>query len=600
MAIKNKRTNENVDFKKNFKLYLQLAKNYKFWFLIIIVLALFLESSRLFEKYLFKVVLDSSTEFISGSILNTVLISTLLVVGGVFLGIVFFKVVLNFIQARMINRLDGEMMLDVKTKFFNHIVHLDHNFHTTHKTGSLISRMGRGTRAVEAINDFLIYNVAPLILQVTLVSAALIYFDINSAIVVALTAIIFVIFGFYVSNKQQGSQHLANRAEDHEKAYLADVFMNIDSIKYFGKERAIKNHSRKLNTDTNEKMIHFWNYGAWFNSGQSLIVGIGTFLVLLFPLLKLLEGELTIGTLAFIYTAYFNLMGPLYGFVHGIRRFYVAMGEVDSLFEYDKIKNGIEDSPTAKKLKIRKGQIEFENVEFTYDGKNNKAVHDLSLKIKPNEKVALVGHSGCGKTTLVKLLYRFYDTSSGSIKIDGKNIKSFKQESLRSELSIVPQEAILFDDTIYNNIAFSNPSASREKVLKAIKFAQLDKLIAELPKKEKTIVGERGVKLSGGEKQRVSIARAILADRKVLVLDEATSALDSETEFEIQKDLAKLMRGRTSIIIAHRLSTIMNADKIVVLDKGKIVQVGKHRDLINKPGQYKKLWKLQKGGYLKE
>ena len=224
----------------------------------------------------------------------------------------------------------------------------------------------------------------------------------------------------------------------------------------------------------------------------------------------------------------------------------------------------------------------------------------LALKISPNEKVALVGHSGCGKTTLIKLLYRLYDTDQGEVIVDKKNIKDFKQESLRSELSIVPQEAILFDDTIYNNILFSNPSAKREHVMRAIKFAQLDKFIKDLPLKENTFVGERGVKLSGGEKQRVSIARAILANKKVLVLDEATSALDSQTEFEIQQALEKLMTGRTSIIIAHRLSTIMKADKIVVMDKGRIVQVGSHRDLIKTQGIYKQLWNLQKGGYISE
>jgi len=211
----------------------------------------------------------------------------------------------------------------------------------------------------------------------------------------------------------------------------------------------------------------------------------------------------------------------------------------------------------------------------------------------------LVGPSGSGKTTLVKLLYRFYDVDSGSILIDGRDIRDFKQESLRSELSIVPQECILFDDTIYNNLIFSNPKASRQNVFKAIKFAQLDKIINKFPKKENTIVGERGVKLSGGEKQRVSIARALLANKKVLVLDEATSSLDSKTEHDIQKDLPKLMRGRTSVIIAHRLSTIMNADMIIVVDKEKVVQKGKHSDLIKNKGMYRRLWNLQRGGYIK-
>jgi ABC-type multidrug transport system fused ATPase/permease subunit len=291
-------------------------------------------------------------------------------------------------------------------------------------------------------------------------------------------------------------------------------------------------------------------------------------------------------------------MGPLFGFVHGIRRFYISLGDFDSLFQYDKMKNSIKDKENAKPINIKKGEIEFKKINFTYHKK--KTINNLSLVVPQNNRIALVGHSGSGKTTLVKLLYRFYDLDSGEILIDGKNINKFKQESLRSEMSVVTQEAILFDDTIFNNIAFSNPKATRTEVFNAMKFAQLDMFISGLPNKEKTLVGERGVKLSGGEKQRVSIARAILADKKVLVLDEATSALDSKTEQDIQIALEKLMKGRTSIIIAHRLSTIMHADKIVVMDKGKIAQIGNHSELIKKRGIYKELWGLQKGGYIEE
>ena len=218
--------------------------------------------------------------------------------------------------------------------------------------------------------------------------------------------------------------------------------------------------------------------------------------------------------------------------------------------------------------------------------------------LSANKRVALVGSSGSGKSTLIKLLYRFYDVDEGEILIDGKDIRSFSQKSLRSELSIVPQECVLFDDSVYNNILFSRPDATRREVMRAISSAQLAQTVKIFPKQEQTIVGERGVRLSGGEKQRVSIARALLANKRVLVLDEATSSLDSETEHEIQEDLQHLMKGRTSLIIAHRLSTIMRADIIVVLDNGKIVQKGAHRQLITKHGVYKRLWNLQKGGYL--
>jgi len=275
------------------------------------------------------------------------------------------------------------------------------------------------------------------------------------------------------------------------------------------------------------------------------------------------------------------MIEPLYGFVYGLRTLYGSLADFQSLFKYGKIEKQIKDQPNAKNLKIKSGEVVFENVSFRYG--RRQVIENLNLKIPKNKKIALVGPSGSGKSTIIKLLYRFYDVSSGRILIDGEDIRDFKQESLRSEMSIVPQECILFDDTIYNNIAFSNPSASKEEVIKAIKSAHLDKTIENFPDKENTIVGERGVKLSGGEKQRVSIARAILADKEILVLDEATSALDSETEYEIQRDFEKLMKERTSIIIAHRLSTIMSADKIVVLKNGKIVQEGRHNELSEQP-----------------
>ena len=313
--------------------------------------------------------------------------------------------------------------------------------------------------------------------------------------------------------------------------------------------------------------------------------------------MDLLKGNLTLGSLVFIYTVYGNLFWPLFSFVHGIRDYYRAMADFDALFEYGKVEQEVKDKSNAKVAKIARGDIKFKNVSFSY-GKR-KIFKNLNLEVGKGKKIALVGHSGCGKSTLVKLLYRFYDVNSGEILVDEEDIRNFQQESLRSEMSIVPQEAILFDDTIYNNVAFSKPGATRKEIMNAIKFAQLDKIIKNFPNKEKTIVGERGVKLSGGEKQRVSIARAILSNKRVLVLDEATSALDSETEYEIQRDLAKLMKNRTSIIIAHRLSTIMHADVIVVMKEGKVIQMGNHNKLIAEGGEYKRLWNLQRGGYIK-
>jgi len=597
MAIKKGKKKKKINFKRNLSLYWQLARPYKWWFLATTIIVLIMEVAILAEKFLLKVVIDEGTKFSSGNLAQDLFIGTLVVVALIYAISVLVSSLGRWYRIHLINRLDSSLILDLKKKFFNHIVHLDHRFHTTHKTGSLISKLTRGGSAIEGITDFFIMSFAPLILQTILIGGAFLYFDLNTAISIVIISIIFIVFSIYAINKKQVATLIANRAEDAEKGFISDIFTNIDTVKYFGRENAIKKRYLKAAEESKSTLVKSWDYFRVLEAGHIFIIGLGTFLIVLFPLLRVLEGSMTIGTLVFIYTAYGSLMGPLFSFVWNLRNFQDSLVDFETLSEYDELENEIEDKEDAPPLKVKEGEVEYKNVEFSYE--KNKTINNVSIKIKPGEKIALVGHSGSGKTTLVKLLYRLYDVQKGKILIDGKDIRDVKQESLRGELAIVPQECILFDDTIYNNIAFSRPSASREEVIQAIKLSRLDKFIKSLPKKENTIVGERGVKLSGGERQRVSIARAILADKKILVLDEATSSLDSKTEYEIQKALEGLMKGRTSIIIAHRLSTIMGADKIIVVSKGRIVQVGKHRDLIKRRGIYKELWDLQKGGYLK-
>jgi len=437
----------------------------------------------------------------------------------------------------------------------------------------------------------------PLFFQVFIVTGLLLSISWIPALIMLVTMVIFISYSVFLQKLQKRANVEKNDQEDLEKGTISDILTNIDSIKYFGKEKLIEKKYASIAKETKKKEITLWNFYNWLSAGQSFIIGIGLFGALLFPLLDFLNGDISIGSLTFIYLIYANLRGPVFSFVHGLRNYYRVMADFESLFYYGKITNEIKDKSNAKNIDIKHGTIEFENIDFKYH--KRRIFKDFSLSVKKNQKIALVGHSGCGKSTLIKLLYRLYDIEKGRILIDGKDIRDIKQESLRSELSIVPQECVLFDDTIYNNIKFSNPKATDKEIKRAIKFAQLDKIIRILPEKEKTIVGERGVKLSGGEKQRVSIARAVLANKKILVLDEATSSLDSETEYEIQKDLQKLMKNRTSIIIAHRLSTIMHSDKIVVMQRGKIVEIGTHRTLLKKKGHYFKLWNLQKGGYIK-
>jgi len=592
------KSGEKIDFRHNMKLYWEVVKPYKWMFISLMFIVLIIESFRLLEKYLFRAVVDSGAEFVAGSITRDALLTNLIIVGVVFVFSIIVIFVSSWLRMYLIVRQDNNIVADLKKKFYGKVLDLSHRFHTTHKTGSLISRINRGSSATETMTDIIVFNLLPVIVQVILVGVSFLYFDFLTAISVFITAIIFVVFSIYLINKAQESNLEANKADDREKAMIADALTNIEPVKYYGKETYVKRKFSSVVNLTRKKRIFYEDKYRLLTSGQGFIIGLGTFFVVLFPILSFIRGDITIGTVAFMYTAYGSLMGPLFGFVHGIRRLYKSMADLQELFKYDKEEQEVKDNPNAINLKIQKGEVEFKDVKFRYD--STDVIKRINLEIKPNQKVALVGHSGSGKTTIIKLLYRLYDVTEGSILIDGKNIKEVKQESLRSELSMVPQDVVLFDDTIYNNIAFSKPSATKEEVWQAIRFAQLGAFINSLPKKEKTIVGERGIKLSGGEKQRVAIARAILSNKRILVLDEATSALDSKTEFEIQKALKKLMEGRTSIIVAHRLSTIMHADKIVVMDKGKIINTGTHKELISKSRIYRELWSLQKGGFIEE
>jgi len=591
-----KTNKEKIDFRHNLSEYWGFLKKYKLLVIVTFIFSFLLEASHTVDKFLFKIIIDKGTEFSTNPQILESFISTLIVLSLIFAVVIVLKFAIEWLFIHLINRLSTGLITDLKQKFFNHILCLSHNFHTNHKTGSLISKLGRGAGAIERLTDVIMFNFSALAFGLIVVGGTLIYFNLSSAIVLFVTSIVFITYSLILLSAQKKYNLSANKTEDREKANLADIFTNIDSVKYFGKEFRVQNQFKKLTEATKSSFIKAWDFWRWMEGGQALILSVGTFLLIYFPLMSFLNGTATLGTLVFIYTIYGNIFWPLYGFVHGVKNFYRAMADLDGLFAYGKIENEIKNKHNAKPLKIQNASIEFQDISFGY--KNRILFKDFSLKIPKNKKVALVGHSGCGKTTLVKLLYRFYDLEKGEILIDNQDIKEVKQESLRESMSIVPQECILFDDTIYNNIKFSNPQATRKEVLDAIKFAQLDKIIKSFPKKEQTVVGERGVKLSGGEKQRVSIARAILANKKILVLDEATSALDSETEAEIQKDLEKLMKGRTSIIIAHRLSTIMNADIIVVLREGKILQRGSHRELITQGGEYQHLWDLQKGGYV--
>jgi len=587
----------DLDVKYILKTYWSFLRKEKPLLTGLIISALFITIIGLYTRILYKTVIEKGEIFARGEMSASTFVESFIIIAIIWIIALILVAIIDWIKIHTLNKLETNMMFDLKTYFYNHILNLSHKFHTTHKTGSMIARIGRGSSAMERMTDFMAFQILTLIFEVIISGIALVYIDKTIGLVALISGIMFAFYHNTLQKIQRKRTLVTNSAEDIEKAMIGDTFTNIDSIKHYGKENIIQNKYSFLSNKTKNAQLSQWQIERPMNLGR-LIMNIGSLLILFIAIKSFINGNITLGALVFAWGTYWGLMESVRNFMQGLRGYHRSIADFHDLFQYGKIENDIKDVPNAKNMQIKHGIIEFNNVSFKYN--QNELFKNFNLKVNQNQKVALVGHSGSGKSTLVKLIYRLYDLDKGEIIIDGKNIKDIKQKSLRSELSIVPQECVLFDDTIYKNISFSNPKATRREVLQAIKFAQLDKTIAKFPYKENTIVGERGVKLSGGEKQRVSIARAILANKKILLLDEATSSLDSKTESEIQRDLQKLMQGRTSIIIAHRLSTIMSADLIIVLDKGKIAQQGTHNQLINKPGIYRELWSLQKGGYLGE
>ncbi len=596
---------ENIDMKYNLKVLWSFLRKYKLIFFGTIGFIFMNEVVTFFDNFIFKYLVDKATLFTNEQIAAELFAKIVLITIIIFLGLRLVGALFWFIILHLINRLETNLMSDIEKKSFWHIINLSYLFHLNKKTGSIISQFTRGVNKVESFADAFIFNFVPVTFRIIISVGVIFYFDKTTALILTIMTALFIIFGIKITNIQKVPQNIANYREDILKQNLSDVFLNIETVKYFGKEKSTFNYFTNLSQKLKKSRLKFFDYFRWHAGIQTTILGVGITLILYFSFNGFLNGKMTLGSITLIYAAIWKLIPQLFGLIHGYRQFIRSSIDVNALFKMFKEKNEVVDVPQAKDIKIDEGKVEFDHVSFTYPktrtmkNRQEAVLNNFSIKIRKNSKVALVGPSGGGKTTVIKLLYRLFDLDSGKIVIDDQDISKITQKSLRNSMSIVPQEPILFDNTINFNIAYANPKASRKDLWKAIRFAQLDQFIKNLPSQEKTIVGERGVKLSGGEKQRVSIARAILADKKILILDEATSALDSETEMEIQKDLEKLMKGRTTIMIAHRLSTIMKADIIVVIDKGRIVEVGSHKELTNKRGGlYQRLWGLQQGGWL--
>ena len=481
----------------------------------------------------------------------------------------------------------------VALQVFEHLHSLSLRFHLERQTGGVSRDIERGTRGISFLLTFLLFNILPTLLEIGLV-AAILFVKYNPwfAIITFATLVLYIAFTLIITEWRMVFRRSMNDKDSKANTRAIDSLINYETVKYFSNEKYEVERYDEQMKDWETSAVKNQTSLAALNAGQSIIIAVGVTLLMLLAADEVVKGNMTVGDLVLVNVFMLQLYMPLHflGFVY--REIKNALADMEKMFRLLDANREIEDAPNALSLQLEKVNVRFEGVTFSYDP-TRQILHGVDFEIPSGHTVAVVGASGAGKSTLSRLLFRFYDVDSGCISIDGQDIRNVTQSSLRASIGIVPQDTVLFNDTIYYNIAYGKPNASRDEVIRAAQSAHIHHFIESLPQGYDSMVGERGLKLSGGEKQRVAIARAILKDPAILIFDEATSALDSKSEKAIQDELRSIARNRTTLVIAHRLSTVVDAHQILVMDKGCIIERGTHRELLSQQGAYSQMWALQ-------
>jgi ABC-type transport system involved in Fe-S cluster assembly fused permease/ATPase subunit len=481
----------------------------------------------------------------------------------------------------------------VALEVFRHLHALSLRFHLERQTGGLTRAIERGTKAISTLLSYSLFSILPTLFEILVVSAILWWlYDWRFAVVTLVTISCYIVYTFTITEWRLRFRREMNDLDSRANTRAVDSLLNYETVKYFGnEEHEAQRYDRALRRYEGAA-VRSQQSLSLLNIGQSFIISAGVVIVMLMAAQGIVDGERTIGDFVLVNTYMLQLYQPLNFFGVVYREIKQSLTDMETLFALMSVNREVQDPPGAPPLAVGGGALVFEDVRFGYDDRR-PILKGISFTVPPGGTVAIVGPSGAGKSTIGRLIFRFYDVDGGVIRIDGQDIRTVTQASLRKSIGIVPQDTVLFNDTIAYNIAYGRPGAEPEEVERAARLAELGGLIARLPDGAETMVGERGLKLSGGEKQRVAIARTILKNPPILLLDEATSALDTHTEREIQGNLKDVSRGRSTLVIAHRLSTVIDADEILVLDDGRIVERGRHHDLLRLDGVYAALWRRQ-------